>query len=149
MKKNRLLLASATAFTLITASACTPTTHMRGNMLEQNQIERITPGVDTPSTVLNKLGSPTTKAPFDDNIWYYIGQETEKRGILDEEVVNEQIIIVTFNQAGTVESIENNDHGRVDTPYVRRKTPTTGNEMTIMQQFMGNLGRFNKGAMNE
>lgn len=148
MRKNSVLLTTATAFILLSVGACSPTTHMRGNMLEEEQITKIKPGIDTPSTVLNKLGSPTAKAPFDDKTWYYIGQETEKRGILDENVVDERIIVIAFNEDGKVASIEEKGNERVDTPYVRDKTPTSGNEMTIMQQFLGNLGRFNK-TMNE
>ena len=94
--------------------------------------------------MLRKFGSPTTRAPFDDNVWYYIGQETEKRGILDPEITNERIVAVVFNESGIVEDVQDIDNDRVNLPYVRRKTPTSGNEITFMQQFLGDLGKFNK-----
>jgi hypothetical protein len=48
-------------------------------------------------------------------------------------------------------SFDKGSSGREDVPYVREKTPTSGQEMTVLQQFVGNLGRFNKqgeGAKN-
>ena len=125
-------------------AACTPTHNVRGNMIEDYQITEIHAGIDTQSDVLHKLGSPTTKAPFDDNVWYYLGQETEKRGILDDQVTKERIVTVTFDTAGVVQTVETNAGNRMEIPYARRKTPTTGNEITVMQQLLGNLGKFNK-----
>jgi len=142
MKTLRLL-----AFAGLSAAAlaaCTPTHNVRGNMLEDYQLTEVVPGVDSQTEVLRKFGSPTTKAPFNDNVWYYLGQETEKRGIMDPEILDERIVVVFFNSAGIVEKVEDVDNERVDLPYVRRKTPTSGNEITVLQQFFGNLGKFNK-----
>ena len=38
------------------------------------------------------------------------------------------------------------DANRVDVPRVRRKTPTGGNEVTFMEQLLGNIGKFNRPA---
>jgi outer membrane protein assembly factor BamE (lipoprotein component of BamABCDE complex) len=137
--KKHFLAACAIVF----LSACTPTVAQHGNMLKKEQIAKIEPGVHTRSDVLRILGSPTTQSPFNDNVWYYIGQETEKRGILDPEVTQEEIYVVAFDENETVKTINLADQGRVDVPIERAKTPTHGNDMTVMQQFLGNLGRFN------
>jgi len=132
---------------LVTASvlsACAPTQTVRGNIVEDYRLVEVVPGEDTRTDVLKKLGSPTTKAAFDENIWYYLGQETEKRGILDPEVVEERIVVVFFNEDGIVQEIKDVDNERIDLPYARRKTPTSGNEVTFLQQLLGNLGKFNK-----
>ena len=130
----------------LSASACSPVVHQRGNLLENHQMEQITALESTRSDVLRNLGSPTTKSTFDPNVWYYIGQETHKRGILDPEVVQERIVLVAFNEEGFVETIQDVDRERLNIPYVREKTPTHGNETTVMQQFLGNLGKFNPNA---
>ncbi len=125
-------------------SACTPTQATRGNIVEDFRMAEVVPGVSTRTNVLKSLGSPTTKAPFDDNIWYYIGQKTEKRGIFDPKVVDKKVVVVAFNQDGIVDTIENIDSDQINVPTVRRKTPTSGNEVTVLQQLLGNVGRFNK-----
>lgn len=145
MKNFRPLARTALVLTVsaIMMTGCTPTHNVRGNLLEDYQIVEIKPGEDSRTDVLRKFGSPTTKAPFDDNVWYYLGQETEKKGILDPKVVNERVVVVFFNDEGIVQDVKDVDNERVDLPIVRRKTPTTGNEITVMQQLLGNLGKFN------
>ncbi len=128
---------------LFILAACSPVSNKRGNLLEDFQTSEVVPNIHTQSDVLRILGSPTTKSPFDDNIWYYIGQETEKRGILDPEVTEEKIVAVTFNEEGIVQSLNKMNSNRIDIPLERTKTPTHGNQVTIMQQFLGNLGKFN------
>lgn len=142
MRKSRLLTCAAVAALLL--PACTPTKAVRGNMVEDFRLTEVQKGVDTESDILRKLGSPTTKAPFDDKVWYYMGQETEKRGILDPEVKKERVVIIAFDDSGTVMDIQDVQGRRNEIPYVRRKTPTTGNEITVMQQLLGNMGKFNK-----
>lgn len=127
----------------VSASGCSPTVNVRGNIVKDYQLSEVVPGEDSRTDVLKKLGSPTTKATFDENIWYYMGQETEKKGILDPKVTEERIIKVSFNDEGIVDAIEDVNSDRVNIPIDRDKTPTSGNEITIMQQFLGNLGRFN------
>ena len=142
MKLHRsLLLLTLTAATL---AACTPTQATRGNIVEDFRMAEIIPGTSTRTSVLQSLGSPTTEAPFDENVWYYIGQKTEKTGIFDPKVVDKKIVVVAFNQDGIVETINQVDADQIDVPHVRRKTPTSGNEITVMEQLLGNVGRFNK-----
>lgn len=124
-------------------ASCTPMTAQRGSMLENYQLEEVKAGEHTRSDILRVLGSPTTKDPFHDDIWYYIGQETAKRGILDPEVTKERIVIVQFDPDGYVGRIADVVDGRIDVPIARDSTPTYGNDLTFFQQLLGNLGKFN------
>ena len=137
--KTTLLILS----TCLLINACTPVVAQRGNMLEDYQMEEVKAGTSTRSDVLRNFGSPTTKSTFDSNVWYYIGQETEKKGILDPKVVKERVVLVAFNDEGIVETVQDVDRERMNIPYERSKTPTHGNDITIMQEFFGNLGKFN------
>ena len=128
--------------------ACTPTQTNRGNIVEDFRMREITPGVSSRNNVLKSLGSPTTTAPFDDNVWYYIGQKMEKSGIFDPKVVEERVVVVAFDAEGIVQTMEEIDSARLDIPKVRRKTKTGGNDITVMEQLLGNIGRFNKGEGN-
>lgn len=144
----KTLAYSFLALLTIGAAACTPTQATRGNIVEDFRLAEIVPGVSSRTNVLQSLGSPTTQAPFDDNVWYYIGQKTEKRGIFDPEVVDKKIVVVAFNEEGIVDTIENVDADQIDVHPVRRKTPTSGNDITVMEQLIGNVGRFNKSKQN-
>jgi outer membrane protein assembly factor BamE (lipoprotein component of BamABCDE complex) len=145
MKRLNLvsILFFSLSLTAISLSACTPTQATRGNIVEDFRMAELTPGVSSRTNVLKSLGSPTTKAPFDDNVWYYIGQKTEKKGVFDPKVVDEKIVVATFDEEGILETLEEVDNERMDIPRVRRKTKTGGNDVTIMEQLLGNVGRFN------
>ena len=139
-----LFLLPLAATLLLCSTACTPTEAVRGNIVEDFRIDELTPGVSTKTNVMRSLGSPTTKAPFDDNTWYYLGQKTEKHGIFDPEVVDEKILKVTFNEEGILQSVSREDNGRVDVPISRDETWTGGNDRSVLQQLLGNVGRFNR-----
>lgn len=145
MKKFTVI---ALAAALLCSTACTPTQAVRGNIVEDHVLATVQPGVDNAAAVMKKMGSPTARDPFDPSVWYYIGQKMEKRGILDPEVKEERIIIARFNQEGLLESLSEREGGRNDVPLSREKTPTSGNEITVMQQLLGNLGKFNKDDMS-
>ncbi len=144
--KQTFILSLIAGFLL---TGCTPMVANRGNLLEDYQMKELAPGVDGRDEVVRKIGSPTTVAPFDDNTWYYMGQKTSKTGILDAKITEERIVIVTFDPVdGLVDRVVERKEGREDIPLVQRKTPTTGNEFTVIQQMMGNLGKFNRSEGN-
>lgn len=142
MKKSIALFPVLLVSLMITA--CTPTQSTRGNIVEDFRMAEITPGISTRTNVLKSLGSPTTTAPFDDNVWYYLGQKMEKKGIFDPKVTEEKVVVVAFNEEGIVDTIEEIDNERMDIPKVRDKTKTYGNDITVLEQVLGNVGRFNK-----
>lgn len=144
MKIVKILSLLAALAAPVAVSACTPTTATRGNIVEDYRLSEVIPGVSTRTTVLQSLGSPTTQAPFDENVWYYIGQKTEKRGIFDPKVVDKKVVVVAFNADGIVQTVDQVNADEIDVAVVRRKTPTSGNEITVLQQLLGNVGRFNK-----
>lgn len=134
----------ASLVVLATLIACTPIAANRGNFLDDYQIKEVLPGVDTKDDVVRKIGSPTTVSPFNDKVWFYLGQKVEKKGVLDPRVVSERIVEVTFAEDGLVKSIQERKDGRRDVPLVERETPTSGNDYTFIQQVLGNLGKYNK-----
>lgn len=142
--KNTVLTLSLALFSLICLAACTPTQSNRGNIVEDFRLSELTPGISTRTNVLKSLGSPTATAPFDSNIWYYMGQKMEKKGIFDPTVTDEKIVVASFDDNGILQSLENKNNQRVDVPVVDRTTPTGGNEITAIEQILGNVGRFNR-----
>lgn len=137
-----LILSTIISLTLL--AGCTPVTATRGNLLEDYQMKEILPGIDGKDDVVRKIGSPTTVAAFSDNTWYYMGRRTEKKGILDPKVVQEKIVVVTFDADGKVGSVKERREGHEDIPIVQRTTPVSGNDYTFIQQMIGNVGKFNK-----
>lgn len=127
-------------------SACTAMETTRGNYLFVEDIQTIQPNISTQTDVLNILGTPTAKAVFDDNTWYYVGLKTEKESFFDEKVVDRQVYKLTFDDLGLVQTVTEEQVDVVDVPLASRVTPTSGNEVTFLQQILGNIGKFNPPA---
>ena len=125
-------------------ASCTPVRETHGNFLKDYQIAQVEEGIDTRSDVVKKLGSPTTVSPFDETVWFYLGQKTVKKGIFDPKLKDERVVLVKFDETGAVQTVMEVEQDRLDIPLSDDKTKTGGNEIGILEQALGNLGKFNK-----
>lgn len=144
---KKLPIKTVLAAAVIALGACTPTVVTRGNLISQTKFDQVSPQKSTRADVVQAWGPPTTTSPFDPNVWYYIGETTAQKGIYAPEVEKRRIIRVKFDPANNDTVIEVADFDpklAKDVEIVSRTTPTAGKEFTAVQQFIGNLGKFNQ-----
>jgi outer membrane protein assembly factor BamE (lipoprotein component of BamABCDE complex) len=125
-------------------AACSPRVATRGNMVEDFRLDQIQAGVSTQSDVASILGTPTTVSTFDPSIWYYIGQRTETVAFLKPEVTDRRIVRMQFDP-GTATLADMKLFSLADArqiELVQDQTPTLGRRIGILEQFLGNIGRF-------
>lgn len=126
-------------------TGCTrpPVTH--GHMVALEDLEKLDRPNASRDDVVQVLGSPSTVALLDDEIWYYIGTDTETFAFFKPDVLDRRVVSVAFNDQGIVKHVEvfGLERGRDITP-VDRETPTTGSEISAFDQIIGNIGRFNR-----
>jgi len=124
-------------------SACAPRVDVRGNLPRKEALSKVEIGTHNRDQVARLLGTPSTIGTFDDKVWYYISRKTEKIAFFDAETVDQQVVAVYFNDKNVVEAIHryNKDDQR-QVEIVERTTPTVGKEFSIIDQLLGNLGRF-------
>ena len=129
----------------LSLSACESRKNTRGNLLDPERVEDIRPGELNRDEVVEILGSPSSITPFGSDTWYYISQRIETFAFFEPKVMERQIVVVSFDKKGIVSKIDTLglEKGQKIIP-VARKTPTHGNEMTVLEQMVGNLGRFKK-----
>lgn len=126
-------------------AACAPRANTHGDPLVIQRLDSVVKGVHSREDVYAILGSPSTSAAFDDETWYYISAQTETFAFLPREETERQVVAIRFDQRGIVSSVEHFGKERgEDVALVSRETPTFGTEVSLVQQFLGNLGRFNK-----
>lgn len=143
-KKYQFVRLAVLATLIAAAAACAPVMATRGNLIDDERFDRIAIGRSTANDVASAFGSPTTVSTFDRRTWYYIGQRTEKVAFFDPEIVERRVVRVEFSDTGIVRQIDDldlDDAGAVE--LVERETPTLGRRMTILEQLLGNFGRFN------
>ncbi|MDO8900913.1 MAG: outer membrane protein assembly factor BamE [Phenylobacterium sp.] len=128
---------------LLATSACAPITTYSGFQAIDASPTDVKVGEDTKSTVRGRLGSPSATSTFEDNIWFYVAQVKEQVAFLRPQIVNREVVAITFNSDSEV--VESVDHytledGRV-VAFNDRETPTRGRELTVLEQLLGNVGR--------
>jgi len=119
---------------------------IRGHMVSADTLEQVTVGVSTRDDVQAALGSPTSTSTFDDSEWFYIGAITRQRPARVQAVEDQQVVVIRFNQGGTVQEVRrlSQEDGR-NIAVVSRETPSPGNERSFLQQLFGNIGRVGPG----
>ena len=89
------------------------------------------------------LGSPTARATFDDNTWIYISQVTSTRIGRTPGVHKQKVVVLSFDQAGTLRGIREIDKAEAKTvDMAAGATPSPGSEASFFQQLFGNVGKF-------
>jgi outer membrane protein assembly factor BamE (lipoprotein component of BamABCDE complex) len=93
------------------------------------------------------LGTPSTTAAFDDNTWYYFGETTQREAFYDPELIERHVLILRFDDGGLLSEVGTRDanSGR-EVTLVSRETPTAGHSFTVIEQILGNIGRFSDPA---
>lgn len=124
-------------------SSCTAQVSNHGNTVEADRIAQIVPGLSSQQDVEALLGSPSSISVLDGQEWYYIGGRYSTVAFFAPEVLERQVLTITFNPDGIVQTVGSLDResGR-DIQLVKRETRTRGNDLTIVQQLLGNVGRF-------
>jgi outer membrane protein assembly factor BamE (lipoprotein component of BamABCDE complex) len=144
----------AVALAALPLAACGDTTgffshpvQARGNRVDQDQLAQLVTGTSTRNDVLALIGSPTSRATFDDNTWLYISELTKPVIGATNSVQDQQVIAVVFDQQGVVRRIERKGQDdAVPVDIATRTTPTPGNDINFLQQLLGNVGRFSPGG---
>lgn len=141
---NRWIKRTATGVILAGLLAgCSPTLSNHGNIPEAELIESIRIGSSNRKQIAAMLGNPSTVATFDKESWYYVGMRTSQVAFLEPKILERKVLVVRFDKQGVVQQVEHLDKqdGR-DVQIVGRKTPTRGKELTILEQLLGNVGKF-------
>ncbi len=128
----------------IALASCQPTIDQRGNLPDQKRVATIEPGVTTKEEVSQILGTPSSVSTFGDKTWYYISRRTEQTAFFQPEVLDQQVVVVAFDEGGVVRDIQrlNLADSRPIDPSAR-ETASAGKELGFIEQLLGNVGKFN------
>ena len=141
--KMRHALTLAALLTL--AAACAPMKETRGFVPDDELLGELRTGVHDKNSVASLLGSPSAVGTFDSATWYYITRKTEQVAFFAEEVVDQQVVAVDFDDKGVLKGVRRftlDDANEIQ--LVDRQTPSRGKELTLLQQLFGNIGRFSQ-----
>ncbi|HZS63189.1 MAG TPA: outer membrane protein assembly factor BamE [Xanthobacteraceae bacterium] len=124
---------------------CLTQVYQRGYVLPEGALQQVPLGASQ-EQVLIVLGTPSTVATLNGDVFYYISQRTEKAAaFIPDKPVDQRVIAIYFDKDRRVQRIA--DYGLRDGKlfdYVSRTTPTGGQEFSylnlIFKNFFGKPG---------
>lgn len=133
------------AIMALTASAlvagCTPIRAYHGYNPDESKPSEIAPGEDTRSTVLARLGTPSTKSIFDEDTWFYMSSTQESFAFLKPKVAEREVVAIRFGEDNIVDEVVQYDANDGEViQYAARETPTRGRELSLIEQLLGSAG---------
>ncbi|MEO9614630.1 MAG: outer membrane protein assembly factor BamE [Nitratireductor sp.] len=146
-KRRRYLLAALAAGMLPLAGCNTAQTLnpretlTQGYVVDEEAIELV-PAGSSREQVLLALGTPSTTATFDNEVFYYISQKRIRPvAFMRPRLVEQRVLAVYFGDDGRVSSLSN--YGLQDGKvfdFVSRTTPTGGKDHTFVGRLLSGLG---------
>src|SRR5579875_4044723 len=101
----KAVLAAAVAVGALAGGACAPIYATNGFQAVDVKPTDVKVG-DTRSSVLLRLGSPSTAGTFDPNVWYYVTQRSEKYTFYKPHVQARSVTEITFDKEDKVTAVK-------------------------------------------
>lgn len=141
--KTKILSVLAIASIMILTS-CSDEVENRGYVTKFSDFSQLKVGKTTQPQAAKLLGSPTTISTIDGEKWIYLGIEETKETFYEPEIKTYDAYILSFNSSGILSGLSKKDKNNLNELEIDEDyTKTGGNEVTFMQQLLGNLGKFN------
>lgn len=136
--------------TLLLVAACTEQFRNHGYVPSDADLAAIVVGSDTRDSVRQTIGAPTSGGLLDGGDYYYVRSRMRHYAMREPEVVDRQVVAVSFTPGGVVANIERFDlsNGRI-VPLSRRVTTTTVTNNSFLWQLLASIGRFSAGQLVE
>jgi outer membrane protein assembly factor BamE (lipoprotein component of BamABCDE complex) len=126
---------AAAAVTLVCAllGACTGEQFQKGYILPPGALEQIPIGASQ-DQVLIVMGTPSTVATLNGEVFYYISQRSERKvAFMNQQVIDQRVIAIYFDKNRQVQRLAN--YGLQDGKifdFISRTTPTSGQELSYL-----------------
>ena len=123
------------------AAACTPITTYNGFQARDEKPTAMKVGEDTKSTVLTKLGSPSSRSSFGQETWFYISQVASKSSYHRPQIEKRDVTAISFDKDEKVAEIKTYDlKSGYQIAYDKNATPTRGRQLNWLEQILGTIG---------
>jgi outer membrane protein assembly factor BamE (lipoprotein component of BamABCDE complex) len=147
MRSTAILWLASLAMMTVAVSGCTRIKQNQGYLVDETLLTSIQPGVDNRDSVAKTLGRPTFAAQFDSGEWYYISRNTGQYAFAQPKVIDQSILVVSFDAGGTVTKVERRGMEKVAQINPEKdKTETLGRDTGFFQDIFGNIGSVGAGG---
>lgn len=128
--------------------ACTPLYRNHGYVPPEEDLQSLVVGVDTRASVDDLIGAPSASGLLSGGDYYYVRSRVREYGAFRPEVIDRQVLAISFNEDETIANIErfNLEDGNI-VPMTRRVTDSSVVGNGFLRQMLGNIGNINPGGL--
>ncbi len=138
--KRRIGGAILAAALALTAAGCITQEYQQGYILQESALAQVKPG-SSREQVLVVMGTPSTVATLNGEVFYYISQKTERKvAFLKKSEVDRNVVAVYFDKNQKVERVAN--YGIQDGKifdFISRETVAAGQDYNLLRNLLGGL----------
>lgn len=132
-RRHRLRATLAATLMCAIMAGCTGETFQKGYILPPGALEQVQIGASQ-DQVLIVMGTPSTVATLNGEVFYYISQRSERKvAFMPQSVIDQRVIAVYFDKNRQVTRLAN--YGMKDGKifdFISRTTPTSGQEISYL-----------------
>jgi outer membrane protein assembly factor BamE (lipoprotein component of BamABCDE complex) len=114
-------------------AGCTGEQFQKGYIMPPGALEQIPIGASQ-DQVLIVMGTPSTVATLNGEVFYYISQRAERKvAFMNQQIVDQRVIAIYFDKNRQVQRLAN--YGMQDGKifdFISRTTPTSGTELSYL-----------------
>lgn len=139
----RLIAGLALGASLSGCSLFSAPPQVRGNQVRASELKLLVPGTSTEGDAQSLLGSPTVRAPFDPNTWIYVSEITRPQVGRIQAVERQHVVALTFDSNGVLKRVrQETKTSALPVTMAAGTTPSPGSNPNILEQLIGNVGRY-------
>ena len=105
--------------------------------------EKLTVNKSNKNDIIKLLGSPSTKSHFDNDLWIYIENKTDKSSLISfgkERIVLNNVLLLEINSKGLLEKKEFLDINKMENVNFTKQTTTTySKQSTFVYDFLSSM----------
>ena len=127
--------------TVLAMTACSEVIRSHGYTPSQVDLDLLEVGVDTEETVATAIGTPAFSSSTEEREWYYLSSTVREYAYRHPEIIDRQLVAVSFSGDGTVRNVERFglEDGRV-IALNRRVTDVAVKSPGLIRQLLGSIG---------
>ncbi|MEP3280022.1 MAG: outer membrane protein assembly factor BamE [Stappiaceae bacterium] len=135
-RKRKLRTLTLSVVLVASLSGCFTKTLQRGHVIPEDTLEEIQVGSSAEQVEL-LLGTPSTTSTINGQTYYYISQKSEQIAFMKEDIVDQRVVAVYFDEEGRVRDLGN--YGIKDGKvfdFIDRTTRTGGQDYGFLTQVL-------------
>lgn len=143
-RAGRAMTRTLGALALVAVVAgCSAQYRNHGYVPSEEDLGQIVVGVDTRDTVAEAVGSPSTASLVDESGYYYVKTRVRHFAYQAPQVINREVVAVTFDSTGVVQNIQRFGLEKGRTVVLQRRvTETNVSGNNFLRKLLNSLGRF-------